>query len=293
MISYRQCPVCNSSDIFEVLVAIDHTVSREQFPVWQCRECSLRFTQSVPDEQNIGKYYQSGDYISHSDTKKGVVNSLYHRVRNITLQQKKNLIVSRTGCTGGTLLDVGCGTGSFLSVMKDGGWTVKGLEPDDKARALALQKGLDVSDNSTLFSLPRASFDAITLWHVLEHVHELHSYLEQLRKLLKPGGFLFIAVPNYTSGDAMHYGAEWAAYDVPRHLYHFSPASMKKLLALHQLETAAILPMWFDSFYVSMLSEKYKRGHLISALLHGTVSNLSAVGNHQRCSSLIYVVKPV
>ena len=293
MIRYQHCPVCNSNDIYEVLSARDHTVSQEQFAIWHCRNCTLRFTQSVPDNHDIGRYYQSGDYISHSDTKKGIVNNLYHLVRNITLRQKKNQIIKRTRRESGTLLDVGCGTGSFLSVMKQSGWAVSGLEPDEKARHLASQKGLDVGPAEKLFSLPRATFNAITLWHVLEHVHELHPYMGQLKKLLKENGVLFIAVPNYTSGDASHYGPSWAAYDVPRHLYHFSPDSMKKLLSLHQLETDAILPMWFDSFYVSMLSEKYRDGNIISALFQGIMSNLKAAGNHRLCSSLVYVIKSV
>jgi SAM-dependent methyltransferase len=177
--------------------------------------------------------------------------------------------------------------------MKTSGWEVKGLEPDEKARGLALQKGLDVDDSAALFSLPGSSFDAITLWHVLEHVHELHSYMDRLKQLLRPNGVLFVAVPNYTSGDALHYGASWAAYDVPRHLYHFSPASMQKLLSLHQMTATAILPMWFDSYYVSMLSEKYRGGNIISAFLQGANSNIRAAGNRQRCSSLIYVIKTI
>jgi 2-polyprenyl-3-methyl-5-hydroxy-6-metoxy-1,4-benzoquinol methylase len=293
MISYQHCPVCNSNDIVEVLTAIDYTVSHEKFSIWQCNACSLRFTQSVPDANGIGRYYQSAEYISHSDTKKGMVNSLYHLVRNFTLQQKKGLVIKKSGLSAGTLLDVGCGTGAFLSVMKEGGWQVKGLEPDEKARGLARQKGLDVDDASTLFSLSGSSFNVITLWHVLEHVHELHAYMDQLRKLLRPNGVLFVAVPNYTSGDAGHYSSSWAAYDVPRHLYHFSPASMQKLLSLHEMKTIDILPMWFDSFYVSMLSEKYKGGSIISAFLQGSHSNIKAAGNHQRCSSVIYVIKAV
>ena len=165
MISYQHCPVCNSNDIVEVLTAIDYTVSQEKFSIWQCNTCSLRFTQSVPDAIGIGKYYQSVDYISHSDTTKGMVNSLYHLVRNFTLQQKKKLVIKKSGISTGALLDVGCGTGAFLLVMKGAGWNVKGLEPDEKARGIARQKGLEVEDASTLFSLSASSFNAITLWH--------------------------------------------------------------------------------------------------------------------------------
>ncbi len=291
MIQYEHCPICNSTDIHEVLNAKDYTVSGEIFPIWHCNKCSLRFTQSVPEIKDIGRYYLSADYISHSDTKKGIVNNLYHKVRNITLQQKQRLIINRTGLREGSLLDVGCGTGSFLSVMKQAGWQVKGLEPDEQARSLAVQKGIPVESSEHLFSIIPGSYNAITLWHVLEHVHELHSYMNQLRLLLKENGVLCIAVPNYTCGDAQHYGNGWAAYDVPRHLYHFSPASMKELLLMHHLEAVDILPMWFDSVYVSMLSEKYRKGNLLSAFFQGGLSNIKAAGHKERCSSLIYVIK--
>ena len=292
MIQYLHCPVCSSDNIAEVLTAIDHTVSHEQFKVWQCNSCTLRFTQSVPEESEIGRYYKSTDYISHSDIKKGLINNLYHQVRNITLKQKKNLVEKKAGLATGSILDVGSGTGSFLSVMAASGWKVIGLEPDAEARKLAQQKGLYVEATNQLFKLPVSSFDAITMWHVLEHVHELHKYMDQIKALLKPNGLLFIAVPNYTSGDANYYGSNWAAYDVPRHLYHFSPVSMNALIAKHDLRTIDTIPMWFDSFYVSMLSEKYKKGNIISALLQGVLSNLKTVSEHQRCSSLIYVIKP-
>ena len=293
MINYQQCPICSSSEIYEVLKAKDYTVSQEIFSIWECKHCSLRFTQSIPDAKDIGRYYQSGDYISHSDTKKGLVNNLYHIVRNYTLQQKKKLITQYTGLNSGRLLDVGCGTGSFLSVMKTAGWQVNGLEPDEEARALALQKNITVDPVDHLFSFPPASFNAITLWHVLEHVHELHRYMDQLKKLLTTNGVIFIAVPNYTSADARHYKESWAAYDVPRHLYHFSPASMSTLLSLHGLKEVKTLPMWFDSFYVSMLSEKYRGGNIVSAMVEGTKSNLKTASSHNECSSLIYVIKAI
>jgi SAM-dependent methyltransferase len=292
MIHFQNCPVCNSKEIHEVLQVMDHTVSNEIFPVWHCQNCSLRFTQDVPLENEISRYYQSGDYISHSDIKKGVVNRLYHLVRSITIRQKKNLITRYTALNKGKILDVGCGTGSFLSTMQDESWEVIGLEPDEKARTLAIHKGLQVEPVNKLFDFEPSSFDAITLWHVLEHVHELHAYLDQLRLLLKKNGVLFIAVPNYTSSDAVHYQEGWAAYDVPRHLYHFSPASMKTLLSGHRLNMEAARPMWFDSFYVCMLSEKYKKGNIISAVFQGLLSNFLALWKKESCSSLIYIIKP-
>lgn len=293
-ILYTQCPGCSHSNIYPVLDAQDHTVSHETFSIWECGECSLRFTQNVPDAAAIGRYYQSDAYVSHSDTRKGLINRLYHTVRNITLQSKLKMIVQASGKKTGALLDVGAGTGAFAAVMQQNGWKVTGLEPDETARKNALQNHqLQLQTLDTLYQLPAAQYQVITLWHVLEHVHELHSYLDCFFKVLDATGTLVIAVPNYTSDDARHYGANWAAYDVPRHLYHFSPASMERLLTQHGFTISAYKPMWFDSFYVSMLSEQYKTGkqNLPGAFFSGLRSNKKAMSAAENCSSVIYIAK--
>ena len=294
-IHYTHCPVCNSTEIDPLLTVKDHSVSKEEFVVWQCRQCTLRFTQDVPDENSIGRYYQSPDYISHSNTGKGLLNQLYQRVRKFTLQQKANLIIANTK-EKGRIVDIGAGIGAFLSVMQQKGWETKGIEPDEGARKNALQLfGIKLEEPSTLYGLPQGHYDAITLWHVLEHVHSLHSYMERLRNLLSQQGKIFIAVPNYTSVDSEAYRNYWAAYDVPRHLYHFSPLSIKKLVEQHGLRLLAKKPMWFDAFYISLLSSKYHRGSTswIGAGFNGLRSNLTALLNKDRCSSLIYVIEKV
>lgn len=287
------CPACKATAIQQVLAVKDYTVSQEVFEVWHCDTCTLRFTQDVPSEQVIGKYYQSENYISHTNTSKGLINRLYHIVRNYTLNGKKKLVQSVTQRSTGNLLDVGAGVGAFAGFMRQHGWQVTGLEPDAATRKRALeQHRIALQETGDLFKLPPGHFDAITLWHVLEHVHQLHEYLDQLKLLLKPGGVLFIAVPNYTSHDATYYQQYWAAYDVPRHLYHFSPAAMRRLLQQHGLSVKAIRPMWFDSFYVSLLSEKYKTGKasMMKGFFRGLVSNMKAFGNKEQCSSQIYIV---
>ena len=293
MIHYNNCPVCNSKNISVQLTATDHTVSNEQFAIWQCNDCSLRFTQDVPAQEAIGPYYVSENYISHSDTKKGLVNRLYHAVRKRTLQGKRKLLVRETGITKGEVLDIGCGTGAFLHTMQQAGWGITGLEPDATARERAGGLyGIHPQEPGKLFELQSATYHAITLWHVLEHVHELHAYIKQMETLLAAHGKIFIAVPNYTSADAAIYAANWAAYDVPRHLYHFSPQSMKKLLSTYNLQLLTVKPMWFDSFYVSMLSEQNKngKGNIVKAFWNGFVSNVKALGDKRKCSSLIYVI---
>ena len=292
MIVYETCPNCANKNILPVITCKDYTVSGEKFEIWECKNCTQRFTQNIPGNKEIGKYYQSENYISHSDTSKGFINHLYHKVRKRTLIQKRNLIEHTTGKRTGNILDVGCGTGAFLHTMKNANWNITGLEPDKTAREKALELyNLHLDTSEKLYRLPAQTFDAITMWHVLEHVHELHAYIGQLKKILKPGGNLFIAVPNYTSYDAGVYKEYWAAYDVPRHLYHFSPQSMKKLLSSHGMKLEKMKPMWYDSVYVSMLSEQYKtrKPHPLKALMIGCISNLKTLFDTKKCSSVIYV----
>ncbi|HMU09488.1 MAG TPA: class I SAM-dependent methyltransferase [Ferruginibacter sp.] len=293
MIRYTHCPVCKSDSIQPALKATDHTVSQEEFSIWHCNTCTARFTQDVPGQDDIGSYYASADYISHSDTKEGIINNLYHLVRKRTLASKRKLVTKETGIDKGKILDIGCGTGAFLDTMKKAGWSITGLEPDAAARVKAVELyDINPQEPQKLFDLPAASYQAITMWHVLEHVHQLHEYIEQIATLLAEKGKLFIAVPNYTSKDAAIYGEHWAAYDVPRHLYHFSPQSIEKLLKTYNLKLITCRPMWFDSFYVSMLSEKYKngKGNIAKAVINGFLSNLKALGNTKKCSSVIYVI---
>jgi len=294
MVTYTSCPVCKSTQIQPQLSAKDYTVSGEIFSIVACNICTHLFTQNVAQQNEIGKYYASEKYISHSDTQIGLVNKLYHSIRKRTLQSKKKLIEGETQKSNGNILDIGCGTGAFLNMMKTEGWKITGLEPDENARVKAKTLyGIEPQPSINIFNLSINSYDAITMWHVLEHVHQLHEYIEQLKNMLTDKGKIFIAVPNYTSYDAQHYGQFWAAYDVPRHLYHFSPASMKKLVEQHGLTIKKIKPMWFDSFYVSMLSEKYQNGkaNLIKAFIIGLISNIKALFNPDKCSSLIYIIE--
>lgn len=288
MVKIEECPICGSHEFDEFLQLKDHSISKESFTIIQCKNCDLRITSPRPNDEDLGKYYESEDYVSHSDTKKGVVNFLYQNVKSITLNKKEKLISGFN--TSKKLLDIGCGTGDFLLYCKNKGWEVSGLEPDTNARKKNHEKGLkNVKDSSELFSLSKKSFGIITMWHVLEHVSELNDYMEQLHKILQDDGRLLIAVPNPDSPDAIKYKEYWAAFDVPRHLFHFSKKNIKELAEKHNFLLDEIKPMVFDSFYVSMLSEKYKNGSLISASINGLTSNLKAASttNH---SSLIYIL---
>ena len=292
MLSRTECPVCKSSDFSAVLSAKDYTVSGEVFVIQHCNACTHRFTSPVPDAGEIGPYYKSESYISHSNTNKGFINRAYQTVRKITLKGKRRLVESSSGKRGGKLLDIGSGAGAFLATMKEAGWTVKGLEPDEDARMVAMRDfQVESQPTDELMGLQEGSWDVVTMWHVLEHVHDLDDYIEKIFKLLKPDGLFLIAVPNYTSADAVHYQAGWAAYDVPRHLYHFSPRSMQHLLERNRFKLLDMKRMPFDSFYVALLSERYKGGSMLAAFWHGFRSYLVALGNKGRCSSIIYVIK--
>lgn len=287
------CPICGSADIEKKMECKDFTVSKELFSIAACKACGFHFTNPQPDPENLGAYYESEDYVSHSDTSKGIVNNLYQRVRRRTLKQKIAL-VERNSESKSRLLDIGCGTGYFLATAKENGWETIGIEPSPSARQTAIEKfDLDVREEKDLAGLPSASFGAITMWHVLEHVPALNERVAELKRLLTPNGTIFVAVPNRLSHDAEFYKENWAAWDVPRHLWHFAPADIQALFEKQNLQVINILPMKFDSYYVSMLSEKYRKGKtsLPAAFWRGWISNLKSGGNPPRCSSQIYVIK--
>lgn len=288
-----QCPACASNSWKQVFDVLDHSISKENFSLYECENCTLRITMNAPGLEEIGRYYQSEEYISHSNTSKGLINLLYQEVRKITLSQKNRLIRSYYGQGSGSLLDYGSGAGAFVAYMQKKNWRVVGVEPAENARLIAnSQFGIKLADLPEFYSLEAGQFDVITLWHVLEHVHALTDTLLHLRRLLKPGGRMYIAVPNYTSLDASYFGRYWAAYDVPRHLYHFSPPAMRQLIEKNELKVYGIKPMWFDSFYVSMLSTQYQEGSVNywKSTWQGIRSTIKTMQDVERASSLIYEI---
>ena len=190
----------------------------------------------------------------------------------------------------GKILDFGAGTGDFLLEAKNNGWEVFGTEPNPDARKLASEKKVDLEKDTSTF--PSEGFDVITLWHVLEHVPDLEKQIEELKRLLKKDGLLIIAVPNFKSYDAFKYQEDWAAFDVPRHLFHFSRTAIRKIFGEHSFEVVQEKPLWFDAFYVSLLSEKYKKGksNPLKAFLTGATSNQKARSTGEY-SSLAYFLK--
>jgi len=281
-----RCPVCSSNNIINKLEVKDFLVSGEYFTIMECKSCSLRFTNPRPNDEKLSAYYQSDDYISHTNEGNNLINSLYKTARYFTLRSKRKLV--EKGTSEKNILDLGCGTGHFIAHCAHKGWQAAGVEPEDKARAIAAQNK-NVQVYSNLAEIVDQSFDSITLWHVLEHLPDLNNQLQHINSLLKSNGALFIAVPNYQAREEKVFKEYWAAYDVPRHLYHFTRKSIAVLAKNNGLKIEKVYPMWLDSFYISLLSNKNKYGKnkMVKSFITGLISNTYAI-NSRNYSSLIY-----
>lgn len=286
MNSIKSCPVCEKNDFSPFLEVTDHMITKEKFNIVECDSCGFHFTNPVPAAEKIGQYYKSEDYISHSSSNKGLINYLYNIVRGITLKQKVKWIKNATD--GRELLDIGSGTGHFLKAVNKKGFKGIGLEPDADARDYA-HKNNEVRSSSQeeLYNIEKDSFDVVTMWHVLEHVYDLRKDLQRINDILRTGGKLFIAVPNMNAHDARFYKEYWAAYDVPRHLYHFKQNDISRLLLDFDFDLKKVIPMKYDAYYVSMLSEKYKKRIALLGVIRGFISNRKA--KKYGYSSQVYV----
>lgn len=293
MENLNKCPACNSTEIHLSFVANDYFLSGEEFQVMQCSICSLRFTSPRPSAAESGRYYESKDYISHDTSRKDLLTHIYTLARNFMLGKKFKIV--RKHIRGKKILDIGCGTGEFLNHCKINGLEAYGVEVNQKPRdAAKMNYDLDVRGNIAEFSPEQFKFDCISLWHVLEHIHELEKTMDHLKAYLNPEGVLIIALPNCRSWDADHYGKFWAAWDLPRHIYHFDIRSFTKFAEIKKLKIVETRPQVLDSFYVSLLSEKYLKSKLgmFKAFVYGLISNLKARNEERGYSSMIYIVKP-
>ncbi|MDF4201436.1 class I SAM-dependent methyltransferase [Maribacter sp. SA7] len=275
------------SDINSNIITKDYLVTQEQFELEYDSKTDMLITKPVP--KNLENYYDPNNYISHSDNGSSLLEKIYQAVKKYTLKKKIQLI-DKQNTNEKYLLDIGSGTGEFLNVAKNKNWKTVGVELNDSARKKAVDKKLDIY--KSLEDLNNQKFDIITLWHVLEHLPDLENQIKKINSLLRENGTLIIAVPNYKSYDAQYYKEYWAAYDTPRHIWHFSQQAIKNIFSKEKLIVTETLPMYFDSYYVSILSEKYKNGssNYLKAFYHGLLSNLKAKTTGEY-SSLIYVLK--
>lgn len=290
----ESCPVCANKNYSDLFKCKDHLVTNEVFLICKCPECGFAFTQDFPIETEIGKYYDAPEYISHTDSHQGIINSLYHQARKIALRSKTGFVLKYASASIGTLLDIGCGTGYFMNAMRHKKWIVTGIEKSESTRVYAHNKfGLNIQDSDYLFEIPSNTKDVITLWHVLEHLEKLNETMDALHRILKDNGVLLVALPNKDSADASHYLENWAAYDVPRHLWHFSPADFGQFANKHNFELVKTKGMPFDPFYISMLSEKNKGAGAspLIGLIKGGWFFLQSLFNSRKNSSIVYILK--
>lgn len=284
------CPICKSSDLQPHSTVVDHFGNQESFTLKCCRHCDTLVTTPRPQEKEIINYYKSGSYSSHGDSKGYLFDKIYGTVQKINFKRKHSILKKYT--LEKRHLDFGCGTGSFLNYLHNRQWNVTGIEPDKQARSLAQEGNIAFDVHESLDKLPDDErYTSISLFHVLEHVHQLEDTLNKLVSILDRNGILILALPNYKSLDSQYYAEQWAGLDVPRHLYHFSQKSVHQLAKSFGLNIVATHPMTFDSYYVSLLSEQYKNGskNYLRAFIHGFKSNTSAKKSNEY-SSLIYVL---
>lgn len=290
----NKCPWCDSENNSLFLQLKDYFLTQEDFEIYECNDCKLLFTTPCPTPSEIGKYYKSSDYLSHNEELRGIVPFIYKKVKKINIKNKFNIV--RKYCANKScinLLDIGCGMGDFLHYAKEHNCNVTGIEPDSDARTLAEKKlNTKILQSEDLQNIPNESFDVITMWHVLEHVADLKTEIYHLQRLLKKDSTLILALPNYKSYDAHYYKDKWAAYDVPRHLNHFSKTSINNIFEKSNLHLLDIKPLKWDSFYISMLSEKYTKSSnsFIKGVITGCKSNRKARKSGEY-SSLVYILK--
>ncbi|MBQ2808123.1 MAG: class I SAM-dependent methyltransferase [Bacteroidaceae bacterium] len=293
-ITHKNCPLCKGNGISKRFACKDHFATGEVFDIYECAECGFVFTQGVPDEKEIGRYYESQDYISHSDTKKGLFNRIYHIVRSIMLGRKARIIENLTLLKNGKILDYGAGTGYFARTMEKRGWDVTAIEKSPQARELALKEfGFGMLPEEHLAEIKDRSLDVVTLWHVMEHIQDLDGFWDELYRILDDTGIAVIALPNCKSYDAKRYNEDWAAYDVPRHLWHFTPMTVMRWGEKHGFILERQMTMPFDGFYISMLSERYKGIRMpgIKGLWNGVKGWFATCTRREASSSIIYVFR--
>lgn len=285
------CPWCKSEKNHRFLKLKDYFLSQEEFEIIECDECKLLFTSPCPAQDKIGDYYKSEDYLSHNEEKKNLFARIYNIVKKTNIKNKFNIAIDSKS-SAVKILDIGCGVGDFLNYAKEKGCEITGIEPSDDARKIAEKKlNTKLLSPAELENLPDNSFDIITMWHVLEHVADLKTEIHHLQRLLKKDGRLILALPNYKSYDAEYYKDKWAAYDVPRHLNHFSRTSIENIFKETQFQLTDIKPLKWDSFYISMLSEQYlgNSNSFIKGTITGWESNRKAKKNGEY-SSLVYIL---
>ena len=291
---FTPCPLCGASGQMPYADCIDFTVSKESFILLRCPQCGVVFTSNPPKESETIRYDTLDLKLKLGDSPRGLTDKLYYYVRHRMLRKKASIVESQSYRTGGTLLNYGAKTGYFSHYMERRGWKVTSIEKYHEERQFSLEtfhhRMYDVSE---MDRLTPETFDVITLWHVFEHCYNPNGLLNRFYRLLRPGGILLIACPNICSTDAMHYGANWAAYNVPRHLWHFNPTSLSNLLNKHGFTLMHRQKLSYDCFYISVLSEKNKNSKMpfLRGMWFGMRCWFISLARLDKSSSLVYVFR--
>lgn len=286
------CPNCGSANVKKHLSLNDYFITKDAFTIYECLNCVVLFTEPFPEPGVLySKYYKSDNYLSHNKKASDLFSRLYRIVQKVNIGKKLKLLENVNQSREKKILEIGAGVGDFLAACRDRGWKCFGVEPSEQARTIAKQfNKLDLYSSVT--EIGEKDFSIITLWHVLEHIPDLNETILKLKSMLAHEGRLIIAVPNHNSFDAKHYKQFWAGYDVPRHLYHFNKKALTTIMQSKGFRLIRTRPMVFDSFYVSLLSEKYKHNSLImnylSGFWYGLISNLASVFTKES-SSIIFI----
>jgi len=294
-IEFSSCIVCGATSFTDELVVTDWLVSNEDFLVKECNACSFRFTSNPPAAEHAGPYYETEEYVEHSDNAEGLINVVYHKARTWMLKYKLRLI--RKHSDGKRLLDLGSGSGYFLNSMKNNGYDVNGVEISDKAVALCQNKFRIKAYSPTEFlanEIP-GEFDVATMWHVFEHVYSYNEYFDMLHKKLTKNGTLIIAMPNYYCLEEKTYKKYWNGYDTPRHIWHFTPSTFPRFAKDRGFEMVKMTSLPLDMFYNSMISASYKKSFtfLPITVFVGLCSLMLSIFSFKRTSSVVYVMKKV
>lgn len=294
MISYNNCPLCNSEAVELLYEVPDYFLSGKVFPLAKCNSCTFIFLKDQPEGDELEEYYQSDEYISHNSEAPGLTSLIYRISRSIMLKRKTLIVNNLTGRSQGYILDIGSGTGHFAGAMKKAGWSADGIELNEKARSFSEKEfGIRTYIPGEISSLQDGSYDCITLWHVLEHFADPFSYAAEMKRLLKTEGIALVALPNSSSADAGYYAKQWAAWDVPRHLWHFSPETFRLFVEKSGFRVISVRRLPLDAFYISVLSEKYRKSRLplLTGFIKGFWFSLMSLINKNKTSSLIYALR--
>ena len=270
------------------LIAKDYLVSSKEFKIVWNKEKQIAQT-LIPDGIDLSSYYNSESYHSHKNKSTSRKDRIYFFIQDLMFRFKKHLI--KRYSAGGKLLDYGSGVGNFSKFMSDNGFNVLAIEPDKGAMKTSIKKTVNTVSGLEML-IDKEGFNTITLWHVLEHIPDPHKIITELKLHLDKKGIMFIAVPNLNSHDSLYYKSNWAALDVPRHLWHFTSPGLQMLMQKAGFELVNRHPLWFDAFYIAYLSEQHlgSRWPLLKGFFIGLISNIKAFFSGEY-SSIIHVFR--